>query len=56
MTEVEEKVNWNYYNCRKCRADGNAHMISEQAQLLLCDKCYRKYKRERAGTEGGGTA
>ncbi len=35
-----EKVNWSWYICRGCNQDGNAHMISLQARLELCDTCY----------------
>jgi translation initiation factor 2 beta subunit (eIF-2beta)/eIF-5 len=37
-------VNWHYYTCRQCGGPGNAHMVSEQAVLELCDKCYEGRK------------
>jgi len=41
-----EKVNWEYYVCRKCKSFGDAHMVSEQARLRLCESCYAKYLEE----------
>jgi len=38
----EEKVNWSYYWCRGCNRAGNAHMVSFQARLELCDNCYNE--------------
>lgn len=42
----EERVNWHWYICRGCNQKGNAHMISLQARLELCDECYADLPRE----------
>jgi hypothetical protein len=46
-----EKVNWNYYVCRGCNRNGDAHMISLQARLELCNECYfelpKAWRRKR---------
>jgi len=42
----EEKVNWDYFVCRGCNKHGDAHMISLQARLELCDKCYEELPKE----------
>jgi len=34
------KLNWSYYVCRGCNRFGDAHMISLQARLQLCNTCY----------------
>ena len=44
--KVEEKVNWSYYYCRGCNKYGDAHMISLQARLELCDECYGELPKE----------
>ncbi len=41
-TAPKEPVNWNYYVCRGCNRFGDAHMISLQARLELCNECYRE--------------
>ena len=46
----EEKLNWSYYTCVNCGDVGaNAHMMSEQAKLQLCDKCFADPKRVNPG-------
>jgi hypothetical protein len=44
--EFEEKVNWHWYWCRGCRKPGDAHMISLQAKLELCNNCYNTLPEE----------
>jgi len=43
---MKEKVNWHYYYCRGCNGPGDAHMISLQARLELCDECYGELPEE----------
>ena len=54
-----ERVNWHYYVCRGCNRDGNAHMISLQARLELCDRCYvelpKEWKMKRGDVNAGGS-
>lgn len=54
-----EKVNWHYYVCRGCNRDGNAHMITLQARLELCDSCYaelpNEWKMKRGAVNAGGS-
>lgn len=52
----KEKVNWEWYICRGCNRNGDAHTISLQARLELCDECYfelPKHWRVKRG-EGRG--
>ena len=46
VMQTPEKVNWNYYVCRGCNRVGDAHMISLQARLELCNECYQEIPRE----------
>ena len=51
--KMEEKVNWHYYYCRGCNTYGDAHMVSLQARLELCDKCYEELPKEWKKKRGG---
>lgn len=46
-----KRVNWHYFVCRQCKGYGDAHMVSMQASMELCDECFRK--STRAETRGG---
>jgi hypothetical protein len=52
----ESKLNWHYYICRGCQKDGDAHMVSLQALLELCDKCYAELPKEWKKKRGGENA
>lgn len=52
---MSEKVNWHYYWCRGCGGNGDAHMISLQAHLELCNRCYNEipieWRKQRGAPE-----